>query len=141
MFAILIIAFTLRCFSAFRDYTKTPGLLTKTAKFLPPEESVHLQRTNASAQSQLEPLRFLSSPMILTASTDNTAKLWNAETEALRKPCIPDPLRFVILSDFRFPGLESFRNCYRCVRKYLLNNQTGLGFFIGPLENFLELIF
>ena len=55
----------------------------KTADFLPPEESVRLQRANTSAQKDLQDLEFFLSPMILTASNDNTAKLWNAETGEL----------------------------------------------------------
>ena len=55
----------------------------KTADFLPPEETVRLQRTKTSAQMELEDLTFSLSSMILTASDDNTAKLWNVETGEL----------------------------------------------------------
>ena len=55
----------------------------KTADFLPPEEIVRLQRTDTSAQMELEDLEFSLSPMILTASGDNAALLWNAETGEL----------------------------------------------------------
>ena len=82
MFAILI-TYTLTCLSSFGDYAELPGLLMKTAEFLPPEESMRLQRTHTSAQSHLQTLRFALSPMILTASADNTAKLWSAETGEL----------------------------------------------------------
>ena len=84
MFTILIITFTIsRCFSSFRDYAETPGLLKKTAEFLPPEEIVRLQRTYRLARTHLIAMRFAPSPIILTASQDNTAKLWNAETGQL----------------------------------------------------------
>ena len=82
MFAILI-TFTLTCLSTLGDYSNIQGLLTRTAAFLPPEEIVRLQRTDTSAQRELEALEFFLSPMILTASRDNTAKLWNVETGQL----------------------------------------------------------
>ena len=82
MFAIFI-TFTLTCLSTFEDYAKIPGLLMKATEFLPPEEIMRLQRTNTSAQSHLQALRLSLSPMILTASTDNTAKLWDADTGKL----------------------------------------------------------
>ena len=79
----IFISFTLSCLSTDGNYAETPGMLTKTAEFLPSEEIVRLKRTNASALSHLASLRFSLSPMILTASEDNTAKLWNADNGQL----------------------------------------------------------
>eukprot|EP00493_Phyllostaurus_siculus_P017525 UN17795 len=83
MFTILIITFTLTCFSSFRDYAEIPGLLMQTANFLPPEDIMRLQRTSTAARIYLEASKLSLSPMILTASNDNTAKLWNVETGGL----------------------------------------------------------
>jgi WD40 repeat protein len=79
----ILITFTLTCLSTSGDYALIQGMLMKTADFLPPEETVRLQRTDTSVQMELEDLEFSLSPMILTASADNTAKLWSAETGEL----------------------------------------------------------
>ena len=88
MFAILIITFTLRCFSTYEDIAETPELLTKTVGFLLPKEMVRLQQTNAPAQSHLDDSLWLNQLAITAVgpavpSTGNTAKLWNAQTGEL----------------------------------------------------------
>ena len=58
-------------------------MLEHITAFLPPRDTLRLQRTDQSTKTKLKDIRFAPSSTILTASADYTAKLGNVETGKL----------------------------------------------------------
>ena len=65
-------------------------------------------------------------------------ELYNACHEALRKGGNEDTVRFAIMSDFRFPASKSRNSKWNRVVRPRLQIRNDFGFFIRPIENFLE---
>ena len=60
------------------------------------------------------------------------------DIEALRKGGIPDPLRFANLSDFRENASKHHNSKWKRVLRPRFEMRSNLGFFIRPIEKFLE---